>query len=384
MTSAAVLTAVAVVRNAAVAQYAETYPQRAAAVWAGHPTAELWVGLTSIGAAARQRKAVGPAILDPIMDAARKAPLAPEPFLVRGVQAQMAGDQALAEQAFAAAKLRDPRSIPARYFLAESAFRKGDADRGLREIAMLARLVPGGTEGLAPYVASYARQPSSWRHLRDLFRSDPMLEQAVLASLASDWRNAGLIMGLWDRRPGGQAPEWAAPLLKSLVDARQYATAYNIWATLAAMQPQSEPLIFDPEFRGSSAPAPFNWTLTSSSMGLAEREAQGRLHVIFYGREDGVLASQLLLLRPGPYQLAMQVAGDVAHAGSLAWTLSCVGSNHPLTQLNLGAAARSVSFTVPAGCPAQSLQLVGDAPDLPQPVDLTVSGFSLRKVGGNG
>lgn len=385
---AGLLVAVVVVRNAVVAQYAEIKPERAASVWGGHPTAELWLGLTRIGAAARERRPVGPAILDPIMDAARKAPLAAEPFLVRGVQAQMAGDQEVAERAFAAAELRDPRSIPARYFLAENAFRHGDAENGLREIAMLGRLVPGGTQGLAPYVAAYARQPSNWGHLRALFKTDPALQDAVLTSLASDARNAGLILGLWDRsRSGGQAPGWTAPLLKSLVDARQYGTAYKMWMTLGQVRPQPGSLIFDSAFKGSNAPGPFNWDLTSSTVGLTERQAPGRLHIIYYGQENGVLAGQLLLLKPGAYRLAMQLSGDAAHARPLTWRLTCHVSNKVIFEVSLAdraAFARGVQFSVAPDCPAQWLQLIASSPDLPQTIDVTVSNLSLTMVGANG
>src|SRR6185369_17476157 len=139
---AALLIAVVVVRNAGVAQFAETDPRKAARIWPSHPASELWLGLTQIGLSARERKPVARATLDLVRDAARKAPLAAEPFLVRGGEGQLAGDQRLATQACAAARLRDGRSIPARYFLAEQYFKVGDAPRGLREMALLARMTP--------------------------------------------------------------------------------------------------------------------------------------------------------------------------------------------------------------------------------------------------
>ncbi|MFL6743851.1 MAG: hypothetical protein ACJ8E3_07845, partial [Sphingomicrobium sp.] len=214
----ALLLAVVVVRNAVVVQSAKTNPQLAARVWPSHPSSQLWLGLTQIGLSARARKPVAPATLDLIRDAAMKAPLAPEPFLVRGVEGQMAGNSRLATAAFVAARLRNGRSIPARYFLAEQYFRRGDAPRGLREIAILARMIPDGVNDLAPFVASYAKDPRTQPQLRALFRSDRGLEQAALTTLATDARNADLILGL--ATPSPKAPQWTETLLQSLIKAR--------------------------------------------------------------------------------------------------------------------------------------------------------------------
>jgi hypothetical protein len=111
------------------------------------------------------------------------------------------------------------------------------------------------------------------------------------------------------------------------------------------------------------------------------------LHVIFYGQEDGVLASQLLVLEPGHYRLAMGLAGDLSHAGSLSWVVTCVGANAALLALRLSdsnPASRGVTFDVPANCPAQRFELVANAPELPQQADIIVSGLNLSRVPGNG
>ena len=89
---AALLIAVVVVRNAAVAQFAEVRPERAVAAWSSNPRAELWSGLTRIAAATRAGKPVDREPLALLADAARKDPLAAEPFLVRGIQARLTGE----------------------------------------------------------------------------------------------------------------------------------------------------------------------------------------------------------------------------------------------------------------------------------------------------
>jgi hypothetical protein len=383
----ALLTAVQVVRTAVVARYAATNPMIATWVWPSHPSSEMWLGLTEIGSAMNQRRPVSPVVVERIMDAAKKAPLAAQPFLVRGVQAQLAGDERLAERAFLAARLRDGRSVPARYFLAEHYLRVGNAAAGLREIAILARRVPTGVASLAPYVAAYAKDQRAQPRLKALFRTDPQLEDAALQVLAGDPRNVDLILSLADLgRFRDRAPPWSVPLLGGLVRDGQYAKAHDVWSRVAHVRPAPGTLIFDAAFADARTPPPFNWALTGSTVGLAERQPGGRLHVLFYGQEDGALASQLLLLAPGRYRLSMQLSGDAARARSLVWSVTCANSNATLARIPLDAvaAAKGWPITVPDNCPAQKLELLGVAADLPQQVDLTISRLRLGREASNG
>jgi hypothetical protein len=125
-------------------------------------------------------------------------------------------------------------------------------------------------------------------------------------------------------------------------------------------------------------PAPFNWSLTSSNVGFAERRGGGGLNVMFHGREDGVLASQLLLLPPGRYRLTVQGAGLGAHAESLAWTVVCANGNAVIASATLPETVRSgLPLTVGPSCPAQYLRLAGTASDMPQAADATIGAVRL-------
>jgi len=376
----ALLLAVQVVRNAAVSALAEFDPASAAAVWSGHPEAEIGVAMTNIGAAARHSQAIDRRIFEMVANAARKAPLAPEPYLVRGVQARVVGNEALARLAFEAAERRDPRSLPAHYFLADDYLRSGDVRHGLAEFAALARLAPNGAVNVTPFVASYAREPSRWPQLRALFRSDPDLAETTLEALAQDAANTNAILALADPTHRNAKSPWLPVLLATLVTRGDYQGARSIWAEVARVRPGNQ-LLFDANFSDAAPPAPFNWTLTSSTVGLAERQEGGRLHVIYYGQEDGALASQVLVLAPGRYALAMKVAGSSERIGSLRWTLTCPNAQAPFVSISLAALARGPStFDVPTGCGAQRLDLVGSSSDIPQQIDVTLARVSLRRV----
>jgi hypothetical protein len=375
----ALVLTVQVIRNAVVSAFVDRNPDVAERAWRTHPAAEISLGMTEIGRAAKQRQPVPSTIFSMMNDAAGRAPLAPEPFLVRGVQMQLAGSVPLAIDAFAAAARRDPRSLPAHYFLADALFRAGDTPRGLREIGILARLAPGGVASLAPYVATYAKDRRTWPQLRELFRSEPALEDTTLTALAGDAANADTVLAL--AKPGANAP-WLPTLVNNLVGARQYEKAHQIWAEVYRVPSED---LYDGNFTEAAAPAPFNWVLTSSTAGLAERVPRGGLHVIFYGREDGVLARQLLTLSPGAYRMSMAVAGSAADAHPLTWSLRCDGLQTPISAIPLDiAGSKSWAFSVPADCPAQWLELSGVSTDVARQSEVTVRNLRLISERPNG
>jgi hypothetical protein len=380
----ALLLAVQVVRNAAVGALAPLQPAAAAKIWASHPTVEISLGLAEIGRASRERSSISPATFAIIDDAAAKSPLSAEPFLVRGVQAQVAGDAREASRAFVAAQWRDPRSMPAAYFLANYYFRVGRPLEGLEQTAVLARLSPSGGEAVAAYVAAYAQNPANWPEMRALFRSQTNLEDSVLVALAGDPRNADAILAIADaahRKPGSS---WLPALLASLVKSGDYARAHRIWSSVGGGRAGGY-LVYDSDFSSPTPPPPFNWSLASSTVGLAERQPGRRLHAIFYGSEDGVLASQLLLLAPGTYRLQMQLVGTPNHPEALSWSVRCDKSAEPIASSAIDqAAARGWSFAVPANCPAQWLELSGRSGDVTQQSDVTIGPLMLVRAGPNG
>jgi hypothetical protein len=378
----ALLVGVEIVRSAVVLQFAATAPATAVQVWAGHPAAELSLAMTQIAQAARDRRAVPGSVFAMMTDAATKEPLAPEPFLVRGVQAQLAGDSASAQRAFEAAQWRDPRSLPAAYFLADRYFRLGEIPRGLRETAALARLSPNGAVTIGPYLAAYASNSANWPALRTLFRANPNLADPALVALASNIATVPAVLALADPREKADQAHWLAPLLNTLTGSGQYVRARAIWARMTGARIDPAQLLHDSSFRDNTSPPPFNWMLTSSTVGLAERQPGGRLHVVFYGQEDGFLASQLLLLQPGPYRLSMRLLGDPARARSLSWSIWCDKAAEPVASVTLDiAAARAWRFQVPAGCAAQWLKLSGTSTDVSQQSDLTIGALKLERAG---
>jgi len=369
-----------ILRNMAVGLSAPARPAQAAAAWSSNPAAELSLGMARIAEAARDRRPVPDATLSTIKQASNKAPLAAEPYLVSGVQSELAGDGATAQRSFEAAQWRDPRSLPAAFFLAGRYLQFGDADRGLREAAAFARLAPGGRTTLGPYLAAFAQDPKNWPALRNLFARERGLGEATLVALASKPQTVPAVLALADRASWTGKPEWLAPLLNTLTDAGQYQRARDIWARASGAR--AGELIHDTAFIDRASPPPFNWALTTSAVGLAERQSGKKLHILFYGQEDGTLVTQLLLLQQGTYRLSARlVGGDGDRAKALSWSIWCDKASTPLSGMTVdAAAAQGWIFQVPAGCPAQWLRVSGTSMDISQQVDVTLGDLTLQKV----
>jgi hypothetical protein len=307
----AMLVAVMVVRSAFVAAYVAQEPAKAAAAWSGHPSVIFANGLEQVGRTAAAGKTVDMANLGPMLAASAKAPLAPEPFLVRGVEARTNGNEALAARAFLEARRRDPRSVAARYFLADHYLQTGQTRLGLGEISSLVKLVPQSLASIAPYLASYARSPGAVPEVRNMLRQHPDLEPWLLGALAADPNNYQLALSLWSGRRDAGARDWQQRLVNSLVEAGRYGEAEAAWRRFSP-NPKRKGELVDPDFTSSAMP-PFGWSFASGPAGLAEPDGGGRLHLLYYGRDDLVLANQLLMLRPGSYQLSMRVSGGGPH-----------------------------------------------------------------------
>jgi len=378
----ALLTAAMVMRTAFVADYASRDPAKSATVWSGHPSVIFAEGLDEVGRTAAAGQPVSEATVDRLLAASRKDPLAPQPFLVRGVQAQVAGNQVLAERAFLEARDRDPRSVAAHYFLADHYLRTGQTRPGLGEIATLARLVPQSLGGIAPYLAAYARSPGAVPGVMSMLRGYPELEPLLLNALSSDASNERLVLTFWSGRGGESARGWQERMLNTLVTAGQYDRAHAVWATFNPAAPQRDELA-DPGFTARALP-PFGWTLASGPSGVAEPEAGGSLHILYYGRDNLVLASQLLVLKPRSYRLSMRISGASEADKSLAWTVRCLPSSTEIATIALAGAGKggalTATFAVPSsGCTAQLLELAGTAPEFPEQSDVTIAGLRLER-----
>lgn len=369
---AALLVGIEAVRATVATELAQSQPPAGASLGVSHPGAAL-------RSLVRDMALVQPpAVMSSsnIYEAAKKEPLAPEPFLMAGTTAQLAGDGDRAQRLIEAAQWRDPRSVAAARFLARRYVQTGNLDRGLVEVAALARL--GDQPSAKSFVVGYAADQSAWPKIRTTLEANPQLRDAVLMELATNSRTVRTALALADPRGELMKASWFAAALETLTADGEYQEAHQLWLRATATKRAGE-LLHDGAFNDAVSPPPFNWTLASSSSGFAERQRGGGLHVVYAGRDAGFLASEMLLLPRGSYMLTMKWRGDPSQP--LSWSIWCDKSPAPLASSTAGAvASHGLHFVVPANCPSQWLRLGGAPLGIAQKTEATIYSLNLAKA----
>jgi len=377
----AALLAVEVSRLTAADELSEKRPETARTLAPDFPPVVLSSAMAGVGKAAAQGQLPDAQTMAGLHRLSELTPLNPQPFLVEAAIAQKQGDPDRAERLLVAARSLSPRAPAARYLLADILLRQGRVAEGLEELASLHRLMRGNTMELIPALAQFAKTPGAARQLNKVLKTNPKLREPLLEALAADPDNEALVLELAGppvRRADGSPPPWQARLLAAMIAERSYDRAYALWRRLSGIGRGPRPLLFNSEFRPLSAPPPFNWAFASSGAGFAE-PGNGAMRVLYYGRENAALASQLLLLPPGRYRFTAPVVGTPA-AGTLAWVVSCVGGRTSLAQRDLAARAPLV-FQVPPDCPAQVLELRGLLQDMPKESDIRIGAARMERAG---
>lgn len=374
------LLAAEVARLTVAAHAADSNPLLANRLAPLSPNALISTGMAEIGQAAANGSEPASQTLWRFRVVAATAPLRPEPFLVEGAISERKGDLRKAHALLSEARWRNPRSSAALYLLADVALRENRVVDGLSEMAILAKLVPAATVQLIPSLAEFARLPDAREKLATVLKSNPNLKDPLLDALAANPANADLVLALAGngfRSPNHESRIWQSRLLQGFIGKRDYGRAYNLWRIFAGVPEGAAPLLFNGDFRRTSAPPPFNWTYNSGSAGIAEID-HGRLRVIYYGREDFTLASQMLLLPPGIYRFEARTTGRAAE-GALTWSITCGPPGRTLMEFQIGRGG-TAQVTVPPDCSAQTLALTGHLMDAPDNSDLQIGPVTLKRV----
>lgn len=342
---------------------------------------------------AEQAIATGPVadLIPRSRKAANQQPLAEQPFLLAASAAVRDGQLDRAESLLNQALQRNPRSRQARLMLLESYGRRVDVTAMAKQLVILSRLSPNAHELVIATVAQLVVDPQTRSATLQALRGNPVVEP-VLGHLAATSADPDAVLALSRVATASGALEqrdWQARLIANLVDAGDFRRAVALWREFTpGAGDKGGAALYNPDFQDLPGVPPFNWKLATGGIGAAERAQDGALEVTYFGRDSGSLASQLLLLPPGTYELSVRSAGAApAEAGEIAWTVSCAGIETVLTTLRLPDASDRAqliesSFTVPpTGCSAQWLKLVGIAKEFPRTRSARMTGLSLVKSG---
>ena len=338
--------------------------------------------MSDVGQAAARGQAPNEHTLARLEQLAAKEPLAAQPFLIHGAMAARTGDFDRAEKFLSIARQRAPRSAAAHYLMGDLYLRTNRPAAAMAEMAVLSRLIPGGSLQLVPSLAAYAKTPRSIPKIKAILESYPELEEPLLAQMSADPANAEAVLRLASPRAGdGRAPVWQGMLLSNLVAQGHYEKAYTTWRRLSGGSGGPGELK-NPQFDASNAPPPFNWRFAEGA-GAVVQPSSGGLEVVYFGRDNLAFAEQVVLLPPGRHRLTMSVSGSFADGSGIAWKVKCLPDGRELMKLPLKAVGPlSGEFMVPSTCKAQSISLTGEISEVPVRTDFRVSGVRLTPVAG--
>jgi len=300
----------------------------------------------------------------------------PATIELRALDLDAAGDHARAAHLFALSAAISQRSLPTHLWLIQKAVDRGDVAAALAQFdaalrtstaappilfPILARATEDPT--LTARIAAMLDRPSDWRIAFFHYAIEKADAADGIAAVAMRMRDRAMLRG----------ERIDQVLIGGLIAQQRFDLALQVhdafYPALAGTA-----LIRDPDFARPETDFPFGWGLTNTGEIIAERgKSKGGPALLWRSLPGGFgqVATQVLLLPPGPYRFRTRTAEPAVDSGANPyWTITC--SEEGGAQLALVEQPRQAgtetraNFTVPNGCRAQVLALIlrqSDTPD---------------------
>jgi hypothetical protein len=320
-----------------------------------------------------------------------RLPLAFEPFFVAARAAEQKGD--LRRATVLMEEVRHRRfSHPAARMQLMIYYTKAERfPEALSEIDFVLRRNEELRPAMLPELTKLVADPRGRAALATILARDPIWKEAFFSVAGTRKLATSDARDLYERirklKPNEDLMLERQLILQTQANSGDYVGARQTW--LAAL-PQQERgpnrFMFDGAFRGVRAPGPFGWTFRDVESGRAEPSKDGQrtyLDVAYFGGQNVVLAEQMLALPPGRHTLRLIARSPNGIAsGRLYWRLTCLPGGSQIGLLDMGRAGAdnrrfSADFTVPSGCPGQSLTLVAEPGDVASVVNLEIARMEI-------
>lgn len=287
-----------------------------------------------------------------------------------GIIADGRGDKAGARRYFTYAQKLSRRDLRTQLWMIEDAVERGDLAGAIRQYDITLRVFPTMGELLYPVMASASSDPVIRAEMVKTLAAKPLWGESFINFVAGNGPDpqstAALFVGL--RRAGVAVPETArAGAVNALIAAEQLDAA---WSYYAAIRPGADRRRSrDPKFAAvTETPSQLDWTPINDGSGLTTSIQGGIFDFAAPASVGGPMLQQLQLLPPGTYRLTGHSVGIEQAPGALPyWTLRCQDGRElgRVEVPNSGVAGGNFSgtFSVPAGCPVQTLLLTGRPSD---------------------
>lgn len=311
--------------------------------------------------------AVSPSLARQAVAAARRDPLAYEPFLFAGAAGfstersiGSVHDAALLQEALR----RNPRSRQARVLLMRHAVGTGDLRGAIAQLSVLDRLSQANAARLLAALGASITTENQVAEAATAMARYPGLYDPFVAGFASVPKPAALNLALATRLPASviRRDTVGRQLVDRLARNGDFAGARAVWARMGGRRGRG--LVDDPGFAAPKSQPPFGWEFIESLSGVAERQRDGTVFVDYYGRVAGSLLRQLVTLAPGAYRAVLDVEPTAKNSGAIALQVSCatdgrVLARQPIAATRPGRTKLKLPVTIPAGCAGQFVELVG-------------------------
>jgi tetratricopeptide (TPR) repeat protein len=326
-------------------------------------------------------------------DALTHLPLAFEPFYVAARAAEQKGDLRRATLLMEEVRRRRYSHPAARMQLMIYYIKAERFPEGLSEVDFLLRRNEDLRPALLPELAKLVGDPRGRAALATILARDPSWKEVFFVVAGTRKLATSDARDLYERiralKPNGDLLLERQLILQTQASSGDYAGARQTWLSALPQQERAASrYMFDGAFRGVRAPAPFGWTFKDVEAGRAEPARDGQrsyLDIAYFGGRDVVLAEQTLALAPGPHTLRVVARSpNGITSGRLFWRLACLPGNRQIGALDMSRAAAdnrrfSAAFTVPSGCPGQSLALVAEPGDVAAVVNLEIASMEIGR-----
>lgn len=287
-------------------------------------------------------------------------------------------DLPLARKLFSAVGRRTLREPVAHFWLMGDDYARGRYSAFIREAEILLRQQPEMAPQLYLLFTRLVDRNLARGHLLKRLEDNPQWRPGFLDAMGEKSENSAAAYALFRDLARSSAPPKPSELrvwLLHEVGRTDGVELVRRWKSLQRPPlAERERLIRNPDFNGSLAPAPFDWTFFVPEGSFAEigRSPTGTgkaLYLEMTGRSDQTVATQLLDLAPGRYSIAASIypISDLSRR-DLTVRLNCAAGERfvPLTGTTIDAPLERWSkwrwdVVIPAGCRVQQI-LLGTSP----------------------
>jgi hypothetical protein len=282
---------------------------------------------------------------------------------------------------------RNPRSRSARILMIRAQAVRGDVKQAFAQLAVLARLNPDIAERLMDALTSRIGTVRQVDQAMEALKGNDILYQPFINRMIGKSKSRDVVLRLTALVPAHikARPDIRSSLVRLLVETGEVSVAKSIW--LLGVDGSRDQLLYSPDFGDRRSRPPFNWELLVGPTGAAERIERGGIAVTYYDRSSGSLATQLLTLRAGMYQVRVDYEVIDGDAENVRVRIMCSPSGTvlaevPLARTKPGVITLSVPFAVPSsGCSAQLGAIVGVAGGKRGQMQLNVKRFDILRQG---